>query len=128
MDLVEIAPNAKPPVAKILDFQKFKYEENKKEQAAKKKLKEVELKELWFSPRIAEHDLETRVRKAQQFIKEGNKVMVRIKFKGREMAHLNLGFELISKIKEMLGEKAEIDREPKVEGRSITVIIGKSKR
>lgn len=125
---MEIAPNAKPPVAKILDFQKFKYEENKKEQAAKKKLKEVELKELWFSPRIAEHDLETRVRKAQQFIKEGNKVMVRIKFKGREMAHLNLGFELISKIKEMLGEKAEIDREPKVEGRSITVIIGKSKR
>ncbi len=127
LDLVEIAPNAKPPVAKILDFQKFKYDENKKEQAARKHAKDVELKEIWLSPRIAEHDLQTRLNKAEKFLKDGDKIFFRVKFRGREMAHLNFGFDLLNKIFGILGDKIQIEREPKVEGRSITVIIGKNK-
>lgn len=127
VDLVEIAPNANPPVARILEFQKFKYEENKKEQAAKKHAKEVELKELWLTPRIAEHDLQTRLNRVDEFLKEGNKIMLRVKFKGREMAHTEFGFRLLQKIFGILGDKITVDRDPKLEGRSITAIIGKSK-
>jgi translation initiation factor IF-3 len=127
LDLVEIAPQAKPPVAKIVDFQKFRYEESKKEQAAKRNAKEVELKEIWLSPRIAEHDLETRLRRAEEFLSDGNKIQLRVKFKGREMAHLNIGFELLKRIFEKFGDRVLVEREPKVEGRSITAIIGKGK-
>lgn len=126
-DLVEIAPNAKPPVAKILEFQKFKYEESKKEQAAKKHAREVELKEIWLTPRIAEHDLQTRLNRVEEFLKEGNKIMFRVKFKGREMAHLEFGYNLLNKIFNTLGERAIVEREPKLEGRSITAIIGRSR-
>jgi translation initiation factor IF-3 len=118
---------AKPPVAKILDFRKFLYEENKKEQAAKRNAKEVELKEIWLSPRIAEHDLQTRLRRAEQFMAAGDKVQLRVKFRGREMAHTQLGFELLNKIFEQFGEKIMVDRAPKLEGRSITAIIGRAK-
>ncbi len=127
LDLVEIAPNIKPPVAKILDFQKFRYEESKKEQAARKNAKDVSLKEIWLSPRIAEHDLRTRLKRAEEFLNAGDKVFFRVKFKGREMAHLEFGFELLKKIFGIFGDKITIEREPKVEGRSITAIIGKSK-
>lgn len=127
LELVEIAPNANPPVAKILDFQKFKYEESKKEQVARKRNREVQLKELWLTPRIAEHDLQTRLNRVEEFIKDGNKIMLRVKFKGREMGHLNLGFELLNKISGIMGDKIQIEREPKVEGRSITIIIGRKK-
>lgn len=127
LDLVEIAPNANPPVAKILEFQKFKYDENKKEQAAKKHAKEVELKELWFSPRIAEHDLQTRLNRVEGFLKDGDKILLRVKFRGREMTHTEFGFKLLNKIFGILGDKISIDRDPKMEGRSITAIIGKNK-
>lgn len=127
VDLVEIAAQARPPVAKIIEFQKFKYEESKKEQAAKKHAKDVELKEIWLTPRIAEHDLQTRIRRVEQFIADNNKVMFRVKFKGREMAHTNLGFELLNKVMEILGDKAGIERDAKLEGRSITLIIGRSR-
>lgn len=126
LDLVEIASQANPPVARITDFEKFKYEESKKEQAAKKHAKDVELKELWFSPRIADHDLQTQVRKAEEFIKENHKVMVRIKFKGREMGHQELGRVVLKKILDSLGDKAQIERDAKFEGRSLTAIIGRS--
>lgn len=127
MDLIEISSQANPPVAKILDYQKFKYEENKKEQAAKKNAKEVELKEIWLSPRIAEHDLQTRLKRAEEFLGEGHKVLLRVKFKGREMAHMEFGYKLIMDIKDRLEGKAIIERDPKQEGRSITVIMGKAK-
>lgn len=127
VDLVEIAAQARPPVAKIIEFQKFKYEESKKEQAAKKHAKDVELKEIWLTPRIAEHDLLTRIRRVEEFIGENNKVMFRVKFKGREMAHTNLGFELLSRVLEILGDKVGIERDAKLEGRSITLIIGRSR-
>lgn len=127
LDLVEIAPMAKPPVAKIIEFQKFKYEESKKEQVAKKHAKEVELKEIWLTPRIAEHDLLTRVRRVEEFIGENNKVMFRVKFKGREMAHTDLGFTLLRKVMDLLGDKVGIERDAKLEGRSITLIIGRNR-
>lgn len=127
LDLVEIAAQANPPVAKIIEFQKFKYEENKKEQAAKKHAKDVELKEIWLTPRIAEHDLQTRLRRVEEFIGENNKVMFRVKFKGREMAHTELGFQLLNRCLEVLGDKVGIEREAKLEGRSITLIIGRSR-
>ncbi len=127
LDLVEIAGQANPPVAKIIDFQKFKYEENKKEQVAKRHAKDVELKEIWLSPRIAEHDLQTRLRRAEEFLGDGNKVQFRIKFKGREMGNLQLGFQLMQKIFTQFGDRILVERDPKVEGRSITTIIGRSK-
>ncbi len=127
LDLVEIAPNANPPVARILEFAKFKYEESKREQAARKHNKEVELKELWLTPRIADHDLAVRLKRAEEFLKMGNKVMFRVKFKGREMGHLELGFQLLQKIFDSLGDSTQIEREPKQEGKSITTIIGKAK-
>ncbi len=127
LDLVEVAAQAKPPVARILEFKKFLYEENKKEQAAKKRAKDVELKELWLTPRIADHDLHTRLRRVEEFLEEGNKIMLRVKFKGREMAHQELGRELLDKTLQILGDKVMIEREPKFEGRSITVIIGRNR-
>ncbi len=128
VDLVEIAAQAKPPVVKVVDFQKFRYEESKKEQAAKKNAKEVELKEIWLTPRIAEHDLMTRLRRVEEFLKDNNKVMFRVKFKGREMAHINQGFDLLNQVYEILGDKIQVEREAKQEGRNITVIIGKNRK
>jgi translation initiation factor IF-3 len=127
LDLVEIAAQANPPVAKIIEYQKFKYEENKKEQAAKKHAKDVQLKEIWLTPRIAKHDLLTRIRRVEEFIGDNNKVMFRVKFKGREMAHTYLGFELLNRCLGLLGDKVLIEREAKLEGRSITTIIGRSR-
>jgi translation initiation factor IF-3 len=127
LDLVEIAPNVTPPVAKILDFKKFLYDENKKEQASRKKARDVELKELWFTPRIAEHDLQTRLRRVDEFLQDGNKIMIRIKFKGREMGHLDLGRKVLERIMSELGDKVMFEREPKFEGRSLTAILGKAK-
>lgn len=127
LDLVEIAPNLKPPVAKILDFKKFRYDESKREQAARKHAKDVELKEIWLTPRIAEHDVNTRLRRVDEFLKDGNKIMFRVKFKGREMGNLKLGFDLLQRIFGQLGDKIILEREPKVEGRSITAIIGKNR-
>lgn len=126
LDLVEVAPGITPPIAKILDFEKFRYDESKKEQAARKNAKDVELKELWFTPRIAEHDLNTRLKRVDEFIKDNNKIMLRVKFKGREMVHTEVGFELLKKIYAILGEKITIEREAKLEGRSITAIIGRN--
>ena len=113
LDLIEIAPLAKPPVAKILDFKKFLYEESKREQAARKNAREVELKEIWLSPRIAEHDLNVRLKRAEEFLEDGDKIMFRVKFRGREMAHTELGFQLLNKIFETMGEKITIERDPK---------------
>lgn len=127
LDLIEIAPNADPPVARIVDFQKFKYEENKKDRAAKKGSSDSELKELWLSPRIAEHDLGVRLKRADEFLSEGHKVKLTVKFKGREMGHPELGHEVLNKALSFFGDRAGVDREPKFEGRKLTVIIGKSK-
>ncbi|MDP3966253.1 MAG: translation initiation factor IF-3 [archaeon] len=127
LDLVEVAPNINPPVAKIVDFEKFRYQEEKKEQAAKKHAKDVELKEIWLSPRIAQHDLETRLKKADDFLKRGDKVKLTIKFKGREMAHPETGHQVARKVLDYFGDRITIERETKFEGRSLTTIIGPKK-
>jgi translation initiation factor IF-3 len=123
---VEIAASAKPPVARILDFEKYRYEESKKEQLARKHSKDVELKELWFTPRIAEHDIQTRLNRVDEFLKNNHKIMLRVKFKGREMGHQELGHQVLQRIFAQLGDKITIEREPKMEGRSITAIIGRN--
>lgn len=121
---MEVVPNAIPPVAKLIDFQKFRYQENKKEQAAKKHAREVELKEIWLSPRIQQHDLTVRLRKAEQFLKDGNKVKLTVKFRGREMAHPENGRQVLDTAIAHFGQKVNIERESKFEGRSLSVIIG----
>lgn len=126
LDLIEVAANADPPVARIIDFQKFRYQEGKKERAAKKS-SGSELKELWLSPRIAEHDLLVRLKRAEEFLKDGNKVKLTVKFKGREMAHLENGHLVLRKAIEHFGDRILIERESKFEGRRLSVIIAKAK-
>lgn len=125
LDLIEIAPNAKPPVARILDFQKFRYEENKKEQAAKKGSNEGGLKELWLSPRIADHDLNVRLRRSEDFLKDGFKVKLTVKFKGREMAHPEVGHKVLNQTLAYFGERVKVEREAKFEGRKLSMILAK---
>lgn len=127
LDLVEVAPNADPPVARIIDFEKFRYQEEKKEAAAKKNVKEVELKEIWLSPRIAQHDLETRLKKVNEFLDQGNRVKLTIKFRGREMAHPETGQRVLEQALGILGERVKVERETKFEGRNLTTIIGLNK-
>jgi translation initiation factor IF-3 len=124
--LVEIAPNINPPIARIVDFKKFRYEENKKAQAAKKS-SGANLKELWLSPRIADHDLGVRLARAEQFLKDGDKVKLTVKFKGREMAHPEVGRTVLEKAMAHFGENIAIEREPKFEGRNLSVIFSKAK-
>ncbi len=126
MDLIEIAPQVNPPVARIANFQKFRYEESKKERGSKKS-SEGGLKELWLSPRIAEHDLRVRLNKTEEFLKEGHKVKLTVRFKGREMAHQELGHKVLQEALAMLAEKATVEREPKFEGRKLSMIVTKSK-
>lgn len=127
LDLIEIAPNADPPVARIVDYKKFKYDESKKDRAAKKGAGETELKELWLSPRIADHDLGVRLKRADEFLKEGNKVKLSVKFKGREMGHQQLGYVILQKALDHFGERAGVERDAKFEGRKLTLILGKTK-
>ncbi|OGE33636.1 translation initiation factor IF-3 [Candidatus Daviesbacteria bacterium RIFCSPHIGHO2_02_FULL_36_13] len=126
LDLIEIAPQADPPVARIVDFQKFRYEESKKDKGSKKG-GEGGLKELWLSPRIDEHDLKVRLRRTEEFLKKGYKVKLTVKFKGREMAHQDLGFKVLKEALSELGEGVGVDRDPKMEGRKLSMIVGKSK-
>lgn len=126
LDLIEIAAQADPPVAKIFDFQKFRYEESKKEKGSKK-AGEGGLKELWLSPRIADHDLQVRLRRTEEFLKEGYKVKLTVKFKGREMAHPELGHQVLQEALNLLGNKAAVERESKFEGRKLSMIVGRSK-
>ncbi len=126
LDLIEIAAQADPPVARIVNFQKFRYEESKKEKGNKKG-GEGGLKELWLSPRIDDHDLNVRLKRTEEFLKKGYRVKLTVKFKGREMAHQDLGFKVLQEALNLLGDKAGIDREPKMEGRKLSMIIGKTK-
>ncbi len=127
VDLIEIAPNADPPVAKLADFQKFRYEEGKKERASRKGESAGGLKELWLSPRIAEHDLKVRLNRTEEFLKAGHKVKLTVKFKGREMAHQELGHRVLQEALTLLGDKVGVERDPKFEGRKLSMIVGKTK-
>ncbi|MFC1785193.1 translation initiation factor IF-3 [Candidatus Neomarinimicrobiota bacterium] len=122
LDLVEISPNAKPPVCKIMDYGKFKYEEQKREQQSKKKQHVVKIKEIRVRPRIDQHDLETKVNMGRKFLKDGCKLKVTLMFRGREMSRLDLGEIVLDKVAEMLTDIAEIEKRDPMEGRRLTVM------
>lgn len=123
LDLVEVSPNAKPPVCRIMDFGKYKYEQSKKEKISKKKQHTITVKELRFRPRTDDHDLETKIRHAKKFLEQKNKVKITILFKGREMAYQDTGTELMNKVQKMLEELAKIEAEPKMEGRRMVMVL-----
>ena len=124
LDLVLIAPNAKPPVAKIMDYGKFKFEAQKREKEAKKKQKVIELKEIRLSPTIEEHDIMVRVKNAQKFLEQGNKLKVSIRFRGRQMAHTEVGYEVMNDFAKRLEGAAVVEKRAAMEGRNMTMMMG----
>jgi len=123
LDLVEVSPNADPPVCKILDYGKYKYEQQKKANQARKKQKTVDVKEVKMSPRIEKNDYEVKMRNAKKFLENGDKVKVSMRFRGREMAHQDIGRELFDKMIEEFGELITIELKPKFEGRQMIMIV-----
>jgi len=123
LDLVEIAPNADPPVCKILDFGKYKYEEQKKKNEARKKQKIIEVKEIKLRPSIDDHDYEVKRRSMMKFIEEGDKVKVTMRFRGRELAHQELGMDVLIRVRDDLDEIAKVEQMPRVEGRQMTMVM-----
>ncbi len=124
LDLVEVAPNARPPVCKILDYGKWRYQQQKKEQKSRAHSKGGQLKELKLrTVRIGEHDLLIKINHAREFLEEGNKVQFTLMFKGREMAHVELGYDLFKKIKEELYTHSKIERDAKLEGKRMTLVL-----
>jgi translation initiation factor IF-3 len=123
LDLVEIVPNANPPVCKILDYGKFKFQEQKKKNEARKRQKVVELKEIKLRPNIDIHDYEVKAKAMTRFFEEGDKVKVTLRFRGREMAHPELGMKLLHKVKADFDEVAKVEYEPRMEGRQMIMIL-----
>ena len=123
LDLVEIAPNADPPVCKILDFGKYKYEEQKKKNEARKKQKIIEVKEIKLRPSIDDHDYEVKRRSMAKFIEEGDKVKVTMRFRGRELAHQELGMDVLMRVRGDLDEIAKVEQMPRMEGRQMTMVM-----
>ncbi|MBV8088810.1 MAG: translation initiation factor IF-3 [Alphaproteobacteria bacterium] len=123
LDLVEVAPNADPPVCKILDFGKYKYEEQKKKNEARKKQKTIEVKEIKLRPSIDDHDYDVKVRSMVKFIEEGDKVKVTMRFRGRELAHQELGMDVLVRVKDDLEEIAKVEQMPRMEGRQMTMVM-----
>ncbi len=123
LDLVEIAPEAKPPVCKILDYGKFKYEAQKKANEARKKQKVIEVKEIKMRPNIDHHDYDVKMRAMNKFLGEGDKVKVTLRFRGREMAHQNLGLKVLERVRDDLESVSKVEQFPKMEGRQMTMVI-----
>jgi len=123
MDLVKISPNAVPPVCKIMDYSKFCYDQKKREKDAKKNQKVVEVKEIRMSPSIDTNDFNTKVKAAQKFLADGNRVKVSVRFRGREMAHTNLGEKLLMDFAESCSETANMEKNPKLEGRFMAMFL-----
>lgn len=127
LDLVEVAPTAKPPVCRIMDYGKYRYEQSKRERDARKKQKVVELKEIRMTPKIEDHDFAVKVKAAQKFLKEGDKVKAMIRFRGREIVHADLGRKLLMQLFEEVRDFAGMEREPRLEGKNMIMILaGKS--
>ena len=127
LDLVKIAPTAKPPVCKIVDYGKYRYEQARKEKDAKKKQKTVELKEIRLSPNIDTNDLNTKMNAAKKFLAKGNKVKITLRFRGREMAHMNSSKHILDDFAESLSDVAVVEKAPKVEGRSIGMVLAEKR-
>ena len=127
LDLVKIAPMAKPPVCKIIDYGKYKYELVRKEKEAKKKQKTVEVKEIRLSPNIESNDLNTKINAAKKFITKGNKVKITLRFRGREMAHIHNSKHILDDFAEELSDIAMVEKAPKLEGRSMSMVLAEKK-
>jgi translation initiation factor IF-3 len=123
LDLVEISPNASPPVCKILDFGKFKYELQKKENEARKKQKVIEVKEIKLRPGIDEHDYQVKMRSVHRFLEEGDKVKVTMRFRGREMVHQELGMKVLDRVRAELDATAKVEQWPRLEGRQMIMVM-----
>ena len=123
LDLVEVAPTAKPPVCRIMDYGKYCYEQSKREREARKKQKIIEVKEIRMTPKIEEHDFQVKVKAAQKFLKDGDKVKAIIRFRGREIVHADLGKTLLKQLFEGVQENAIMEREPKIEGKNMIMIL-----
>lgn len=123
LDLVEVSPNAEPPVCKILDFSKYKFEQQKKASEARKKQKTVAVKEVKIRPGIEKHDYDVKMRNANKFLTNGDKVKVTMRFRGREMAHKDIGLNLLKKMIEELSDVGKVDLHPKMEGRQVIMVL-----
>jgi translation initiation factor IF-3 len=123
LDLVEVSPNTSPPVCKILDYGKLKYQEQKKASEARKRQKTVDVKEIKMRPNIDTHDYDVKMRSVTKFLGEGDKVKVTMRFRGREMAHQNLGMQLLNKVRDETNEIAKVEAMPKMEGRQMIMVI-----
>jgi translation initiation factor IF-3 len=123
LDLVEISPNADPPVCKVLDYGKFKYEAQKKANIARKNQKVIEVKEIKMRPGIDEHDYQVKLRAMHRFFEEGDKVKVTLRFRGREMAHQDIGVDLLKRVQEDLIEQAKVESFPRLEGKQMTMVM-----
>lgn len=123
LDLVEVAPNAKPPVCKIMDYGKFLYEEKKKQQEARKRQTNIQVKEIKFRPKTDEHDLQTKVKHITRFIEGGDRCKVTVFFRGREMAHKDQGKKILDRVVEMLADIAKVEQEARSEGRTMFVLL-----
>lgn len=124
LDLVEVAPNSRPPVCRIMDYSRYKYEQSKKEKLARKKQKNIELKEIKLKPKIGEHDYQFKLRHAQRFLKKGDRVKVTLTFRGREIVHPDLGRKILDRFSRDIASIGEMIKEPSREGRFLIMIIG----
>lgn len=127
LDLVEISPDAEPPVCKILDYGKYRFQEQKKFQEARKKQKVIQIKEIKLRPGIGAHDLEIKLKSVNKFLDEGDKVKITLRFRGREMAHQELGMSVLTKVRETLGDRIKVEHEPKMEGRQAIMVVSPNK-
>ncbi len=124
LDLVAVAPQAKPPVCRIMDYGKFKYEQSKKEKEARKKQKIIQVKEVRLSPTIEEHDFQTKLRNVRKFLQQGDKVKLTIRFRGRQITHSEIGQDILEKMAKEVEDMSVVERKPKIEGRSMIMILG----
>jgi translation initiation factor IF-3 len=127
LDLVKIAPTAKPPVCKIIDYGKFRYEQARKEKEARKKQKTIELKEIRMTPNIEENDLNTKISAAKKFLEKGNKVKITLRFRGREMAHMNASKHILDDFAAALADIAVVEKPAKVEGRNMSLVLAEKR-
>jgi len=128
MDLVEVSPNADPPVCKVMDYGKYQFEQNKKQQAAKKKQKQIQIKEIKFRPGTEEGDYQVKLRNLTKFLEEGNKTKITVRFRGREMAHREIGMDLLKRVEKDLAELAIVEQFPKFEGRQMVMVMAPRKK
>ena len=128
LDLVEISPNAKPPVCRIMDYGKFRFEQSKKQQEARKKQKQIQVKEVKFRPGTDEGDYQVKLRNLIRFLSEGDKTKVTLRFRGREMVHQDLGLKLLNRVEEDLKDYGTVEQRPKLEGRQMIMVLAPAKK